>query len=123
MVEVFRLTVRSSGAAAPDLAASRSLASALNRGGIAVEMHAPPPDPRSKGEPATGALLFKVAEATLGKVIGLTVELFRRPGAPPAEIELEAGNGKARIKFDPRTLDPAQIPSLVEALARGLSRT
>lgn len=117
-----RLRVLTRGTDGVDVAGSAALTEALMRAGLSVR-----PDvagasvPGFKGAGAVGALLLKAADTALGEAIKVAAALFSRPGAPQTEIEFEVpGSAKIRLKFDPRTLAPEQIPSIVAALAAAI---
>lgn len=122
MEEEVRLRAVVPGTDISNPSAIRAMTLALAEAGLAVRPEAAPTTSGTKGEGIAAALLLKTAETALGKAIEVLAGLFTRPGAPPAEIEIETPKGKAHVKFDPRTLKPEQIPALVEALGHGLRK-
>lgn len=117
-----RLRVLSTGTDGVDVPGSAALSDALARAGLFVRADAAAASaPGFKGPGSVGALLLQAAETALGEAIKVAAALFSRPGAPPAEIEFEVpGGGKIRLKFDPRTLTPEQIPVIVAALSAAM---
>lgn len=117
-----RVRVLKKGTDGVDLPGSAALSDALTRAGLSVRADASEAvSPGFKGPGLVGAMLLQAAETALGEAIKVATALFSRPGAPPTEIELEVPDGgKIRIKFDPRTLTPEQIPTVLAALSAAM---